>query len=112
MCVPRARADDEHFARRPHDQSPTRLTHVRLVSGQKRAGQLEIDAGAGARVHGPGALITDGLLRAVIVQGDQAPSPLLGLVLPLQVDEVMDEVMAVVYRKIVHRVRSYGRCFV
>ena len=85
---------------------------MRLVSGQKRAGELEIDAGAGARVHGPGALITDGLLQAVIVQGDQAPSPLLGLVLPLQADEVMDDLMAVVSRKIVHRVRSYGRCFV
>ena len=87
MCVPRARADDEHFARRPHNQSPSRLTHVRLVSGQKRASELEIDAGAGARAHGPRALITDGLLRAVIVQGDEAPSPLLGLVLTVDIDK-------------------------
>ena len=73
---------------------------------------LEIESGARARVHGPGALITDGLLRAVIVQGDQDPSPLLGLVLPLQADEVMDDLMDDLSRKIVHRVRSYGRCFV
>ena len=32
--------------------------------------------------------------------------------LPLQVDEVMDDLMDDLSRKIVHRVRSYGRCFV
>ena len=108
MCVPGARADDEHFPCRPHDQSPTRLTRVRLVSGQKRAGELEIDSGAGARVHGPRALITDGLLRAMIVQSDQATSPLLGLVLPLQAAEILDDVSP----NIVHRMRRYVRCFV
>ena len=46
------------------------------------------------------------------ITGDQAPSPLLGLVLPLQVAEVMDDLMDGLSRKIVHRVRSYGRCFV
>ena len=112
MRVSGGRTDYEHFPRRPHNQPPACLTHVRLVPGQKRASELKIDAGTGACAHGPGALITDGLLRAVIVQGDQAPSPLLGLVLPLQVDEVMDNLMDDLSRKIVHRVRSYGRCFV
>ena len=112
MCVPGARADDEHFPCRPHDQSPTRLTRVRLVSGQKRAGELEIDSGAGARVHGPRALITDGLLRAMIVQSDQATSPLLGLVLPLQAAKVLDKVLDEVSPNFVHRVRRYVRCFV
>ena len=75
-------------------------------------GLLEIDSGAGARVHGPRALITDGLLRAMIVQSDQATSPLLGLVLPLQAAEVLDEVLDEVSPNFVHRVRRYVRCFV